>query len=227
MRTPGDDEALATGFLFGEGIIRERSEVAEIRRPAGEENEILIDLAPDVDVDLRKLDRHFYTTSSCGVCGKASIDAVESDAEIHLDAATPPVPSTLIPTLPDRLRESQKVFEVTGGLHAAGLFDLAGNLLNVCEDVGRHNAVDKLIGTEFLRGALPASHRILVLSGRASFELVQKAAVAGFPILIAVSAPSSLAVELARRFQMTLIGFARQDRFNIYSGSFRILTDGG
>jgi FdhD protein len=228
MRTPGHDFELAAGFLFTEGIIQNSQQIQRIRHsesnanPRQAANSVTVDLAPDVSLDFDRLKRHFYTTSSCGVCGKASIDALKAQGCPMLSQGTMIVDSTVIHRLPEALRREQEVFERTGGLHAAALFDLEGNLILLREDVGRHNAVDKLIGAELLRGHMPLSNQLLLVSGRASFELVQKALMAGIPILAAVGAPSSLAVETALRFNMTLLGFVRDGRFNIYSGASRI-----
>lgn len=227
MRTPGEDESLAIGFLFTEGIIKRQDEVAAIRhcgRPSpdkGIRNTIRVDLAEGVDVDLKRLERHFYTTSSCGVCGKSSIEALQTGAA-KLESEGPLVSAEIIHQLPESGIASQSTFEKTGGLHASVLFDANGKIEAVAEDVGRHNALDKVIGKKFMSGDLPLSNSILLVSGRASFELVQKALMAGIPIMAAVGAPSSLAVELAREFGMTLIGFVRGGRFNIYCGSERI-----
>jgi FdhD protein len=224
MRTPGSDEELATGFLFGEGLLNRRSDVARIERDEGSSaNRVRIHLAVGVRLDLKQLERHFYTTSSCGICGKASLEAVQrlmltgpcANSSLRLPVAT-------VHLLPSRLRRAQQVFADTGGLHAAALFDTDGNLLMVREDVGRHNAVDKLVGAEWLNGSVPLEKRILFVSGRASFELVQKAARAGIPIFAAVGAPSSLAIELAQACGLTLLGFVRDNRFNVYSGSYRL-----
>jgi FdhD protein len=224
MRTPGHDEELAAGFLFGEGLLHHRSEVAKIEHGAGNSaNCVRIHLAASVRVDLKQFERHFYTTSSCGICGKASLKAVQrlmmtgscADSSLHLSFAT-------VHLLPARLRKAQQVFADTGGLHAAALFDLEGNLLTVREDVGRHNAVDKLVGAEWLSGRIPLDNKILFVSGRASFELVQKAARAGIPIFAAVGAPSSLAIELAQSCGVTLLGFVRERRFNVYSAGYRL-----
>jgi FdhD protein len=232
MRTPGDDFELVAGFLRGEGILRDRGllwEMTYCRDGAAEQayNVVEARLRAGVRVDEERLRRNFYTTSSCGVCGKASLEAVEAQGCSVLPPGTPRVEPDLVPLLPDRLREAQGVFEDTGGLHAAGTFDVEGRLLLVREDVGRHNAVDKVVGRLFLDGALPASERVLVVSGRASFEIVQKAVAAGFPVLVAVGAPSSLAVELAARFGLTLIGFARNGGFNVYSGQERVSGGAG
>jgi FdhD protein len=224
MRTPGHDGELAIGFLFGEGLLNQRSDVAEIEFPEDAGNRVRIRLRPGVIVDLTHLDRNFYTTSSCGICGKASLEAVRrmargarpnEEVEFRVHAST-------IHRMPARLLGSQRVFERTGGLHAAGLFDCTGELCLLREDVGRHNAVDKVIGAEWLAGHIPIANRILFVSGRASFELVQKAVRASIPILAAVGAPSSLAIELAEASGMTLLGFVRDDRFNIYSADCRI-----
>lgn len=216
MRTPGADEDLAAGFLFTEGMMRQASDIVGMR---GFANTITVVLSPDLDVNLQKLERHFYTTSSCGVCGKTSIDAVITAAHCAFareneDWAINP---EVIYSLPEALRRAQDTFDATGGLHASALFDCAGRLLAVREDVGRHNALDKLIGHYFRQGAIPLDQHILLLSGRASFELLQKASMAGIRAVCAVGAPSSLAVETAEAFGITLIGFLRDGRFNVYS----------
>jgi len=225
MRTPGNDAELAAGFLVGEGMVRDPSEIVAIRHlgPAAG-NELQVDLHPSVDFDATRLDRHFYTTSSCGVCGKTSLEAIETQGApaIPLEGFT--VETRLIHNLPDLARGAQPVFTQTGGLHAAALFDENGNLLDVREDVGRHNGLDKLIGRQFLDAALPLHRRILLVSGRASFELLQKAVMAGIPVVAAIGAPSSLAVELANRAHITLLGFVRQNQFNIYSAPWRIVS---
>jgi FdhD protein len=224
MRTPGADMELAAGFLFTEGLITSPEEIATIRYcglEVSEEQRFNI-----VTVDLRgpfdpgSLQRNFYATSSCGICGKASIDQVEVlCAKL---APGPLVSRAVIESLPEALRRAQPAFDKTGGLHATGFFDEEGTLVEAREDVGRHNAMDKLVGCEFLAGRLPASERVVLVSGRASFELVQKAAVAGVPILCAVSAPTTLAVEAAERLGMTLVGFLRGKKFNIYTHPERI-----
>jgi len=218
MRTPGADADLSAGFLFTEGIVRAASDIVSIL-PMGE-NIVLASLRPDLDFDLSKLERHFYTSSSCGVCGKSSMDAVRI-ASNHLFATDKP-PLSIVPEviyeLPDTLRRVQDTFDATGGLHASALFDQKGQLLALREDVGRHNALDKLIGHYFMQGMIPLDQHILLLSGRASFELLQKAAMAGIRFVCAVGAPSSLAVETAEAFGITLIGFLRDGRFNVYAG---------
>ncbi|WP_437226948.1 formate dehydrogenase accessory sulfurtransferase FdhD [Planctomicrobium sp. SH661] len=221
MRTPGNDRELAAGFLFTEGIVTSRRDILAIM-PCRNGNRIRVHLRDNVDIDPRKLKRNFYTTSSCGVCGQSSIDAIRVCMTHTPEKFFPTVPASVIPQLPVKLREAQAVFEQTGGLHACALFDSTGNLLSIREDVGRHNALDKLIGHHLLANRVPIQGSILLVSSRASFELVQKAAVAGIPILAAVGAPSSLAVELAQEQGMTLLGFVRQNRFNIYCGRERV-----
>jgi FdhD protein len=229
MRTPGNDFELAAGFLFTEGIVENAEQIREIRwshpgngNPRQIGNSVTVDLNPDVAVDLDRLQRHFYTTSSCGVCGKSSIEAIEAQGCPVLPRNSPLIRAAIIHQLPDALRRAQPVFERTGGLHAAALFSKEGELLILREDVGRHNAVDKVIGAEMLAHRIPLSERLIFVSSRASFELIQKALMAGIPLLAAVGAPSSLAVETAQRFNMTLLGFVRDGRFNIYSGASRI-----
>jgi len=216
MRTPGHDRELAAGFLYTEGILKTRADLLSIDSA---ENSVALTLADGVDPGAS---RNFYTTSSCGVCGKASIDSLHAAGCAMLPYT--PMNRAVIHGLPEKLRSAQSVFEHTGGLHGAALFDPEGNLETVREDVGRHNAVDKLIGAAFLNGRLPLDQRILMLSGRASFELVQKALMASIPVVAAVGAPSSLAVQTALRFGMTLVGFVRDGRFNIYSGIGRFNT---
>jgi FdhD protein len=228
MRTPGNDEELAVGFLVSEGIVRRRAQVEEVRPcgpaigPLKYHNTVRVELAADVNLDLKRLERHFYTTSSCGVCGKTSLEALAVGEPPSMPQDGPLVSAEAIHALPEQLRQSQSLFNRTGGLHAAGLFDTAGKIAALREDVGRHNAVDKLIGAEFLAGRLPLNEQGVLVSGRASFELMQKALMAGVAILAAVGAPSSLAVQLASQFNMTLIGFLRDGRFNVYSGRWRI-----
>jgi FdhD protein len=221
MRTPGHDDELAIGFLFTEGIIAAREQVMGVRA-CGAGNVVRVDLQPQVAVDLTRLERHFYTASSCGVCGKKSLQAIRVYSPHRPREGQPIVEAAVIYRLPQALRAEQVVFDRTGGLHASALFDIHGNLLCLREDVGRHNALDKLIGVSFLSGRTPLSESVLLVSGRASFELVQKAAIAGIPILAAVGAPSSLAVDLARETGLTLLGFVRADRFNIYTGADRV-----
>lgn len=223
MCTPGNDEELAVGFLFTEGIIRSKEEVLQcIPFSMQGNNSITVELKPGISFDLKKIERHFYTSSSCGVCGKSSIDAVKNVFNNNGTKDNIQINAPVLTTLPETLRENQEVFEHTGGLHASALFDLNGNLLLTREDVGRHNALDKLIGESLMKGTVPLDQHILLLSGRASFELIQKAAMAGIKIVCAVGAPSSLAVELAKETGMTLVGFLRDGRFNIYCGEQRI-----
>lgn len=229
MRTPGDDFDLAVGFLVSEGVVRAASDVAGVRYCAGVAedgrntyNVVDVELAPSVPAPEASLTRSFATTSACGVCGKTSLDEVRTqvtwpvaDDPLRIDPAR-------LAVLPDRLRRAQRVFDRTGGLHAAGLFAADGELLHVREDVGRHNAVDKVVGQALLAGSLPLRETILVVSGRASFELVQKAVLAGIPALAAVSAPSSLAVDLADEHGLTLVGFLRGTSMNVYAGAERV-----
>jgi len=221
MRTPGHDRELAVGFLYTEGILTEPEQVASVRA-CGAANVACVELHPGVTVDLTRLERHFYTTSSCGVCGKTSLEAVRVCTRTRLRDGWPVVEAAVVHRLPEQLRAAQTVFDHTGGLHAAALFNAQGHLLSLREDVGRHNALDKLIGEQFLAGRTPLLQDVLLVSGRASFELVQKAVVAGIPILAAVGAPSSLAVSLAGEHGLTVLGFVREDRFNIYTGAERI-----
>jgi FdhD protein len=228
MRTPGHDLELATGFLFTEGLIQNREQIVAIEgvEPVTEDgvkrgNVVQAELVAEAAPDFAKMRRHFFASSSCGICGKASIDAVRSRL---LTAPNPEfrVEAELLTSLPDVLRASQDVFQRTGGLHAAALFDSSGGLLVVREDIGRHNAVDKVVGWALLDHRVPLGNAILLVSGRGGFEIVQKALVAGIPVLASVSAPSSLAVQLARELRMTLVGFLRGRRFVIYSGEERI-----
>jgi len=226
MRTPGHDFELSLGFLFTEGIIKSFEQVESVKycedtgRQEEHENVVRIELKPEVEIDFLKLQRNFYTTSSCGVCGKSSIDAIKINCNPLPDEWK--IKSTIIHGLPDKLRKAQHVFEHTGGLHASGLFDQRGELILLREDVGRHNALDKVVGAMLFKNELPLSDRVLLVSGRASFELIQKAALAGIPVVAAVGAPSSLAVSLAQEFTMTLIGFVRNGGFNIYSAAHRV-----
>ncbi|MFB7084712.1 formate dehydrogenase accessory sulfurtransferase FdhD [Streptomyces sp. NPDC056296] len=230
MRTPGDDFALAAGFLVSEGVLAERGDLQNIVYCAGATadgantyNVVDVRTTPDVPVPDITLERNVYTTSSCGLCGKASLDAVRTTARWPI-SDTPPVRVTpeLLAGLPDRLRAAQRVFDRTGGLHAAALFTEDGELVDVREDVGRHNAVDKLVGRALQNGDLPLSRSVLLVSGRASFELAQKAVMAGIPVLAAVSAPSSLAVDLAAETGLTLVGFLRGSSMNVYAGEDRV-----
>lgn len=227
MRTPGNDAVLALGFLYTEGIIDAVAQVKNIAHqknwnPEAQENIILVELTDDISVDLKKLERHFYTTSSCGVCGKSSIEALHMTKTADLPENRPVFQANLIKDLPNRLRAQQMLFENTGGIHAAALFDTDGKLCLLQEDVGRHNAVDKLIGAALQADLLPLQDYLILVSGRASFELVQKALMADIPILAAVGAPSSLAVQLAEASGMSLLGFVRADSFNIYTHAARI-----
>jgi len=225
MRTPGHDQELAAGFLYTEAIIRCADDIATIAGPdRGLPNIVSIKLKPRVRFDPKRLKRHFYTTSSCGVCGKTTLEAIRVKTEpISSDFKAP---LSLLYSLPERLQAEQETFEETGGLHASALFDETGRLLYIREDVGRHNAVDKVVGTALLENRIPLDRHILMVSGRASFEIMQKALIARIPIVAAVSAPSSLAVSLAREFNMTLVGFLRGRRCNIYAGRERIISDG-
>ena len=229
MRTPGQDEELAAGFLFTEGIIRKKNDLLgiipcpDVQKAEEAGNVVRAELAAHVKVDFAAMERHFYTSSSCGVCGKTSIDAVRTASCPVLPTAGPHLRYDVIHRLPERLRAAQAGFEQTGGQHAAALFTPAGDLLLLREDVGRHNALDKLIGAALLAGWLPLHQHILLVSGRVSFELVQKAAAAGIGILAAVGAPSSLAVQAAESFGMTVLGFVRNQRFNIYSHGWRLV----
>lgn len=228
MRTPGKDLELAVGFLYTEGIISRAADVASVGPcgpPASDGliNVVRVELSPGVNVDLDRLERHFYTSSSCGVCGKSSLEAVKVQSRFDLHGAAFTVARDVLGGLPDALRAKQDVFDRTGGLHASGLFDRSGEISIVREDVGRHNALDKLIGNRLMADALPLSSFGIVVSGRASFELMQKAMMAGCPFLAAVGAPSSLAVQLAEEFGMTLVGFLKRDRFNIYTRPDRVV----
>lgn len=229
MRTPGEDEDLALGFLFTEALIGHFHQVQDIRKvenrlaPESADNILEVSLRPEVSFDPGRLNRHFYTASSCGVCGKASLEMVRMVSCYFPEPGKPRVSPETMVTLPELLRQNQSLFSNTGGIHAAGLFSPEGELILTREDVGRHNAVDKLIGAALRENRIPLRDHILVLSGRAGFELVQKAAMAGLPVLAAVGAPSSLAVGLAETEGMTLAGFLREGRFNIYSHPERIV----
>jgi FdhD protein len=221
MRTPGNDLELATGFLFSEGIIRDITQIRSIEK--GPQNIVVVDLDQE-SAALVQPRRNFPMNSACGVCGKASLEDLAANACPVLRADHLQIEPNILHELPSRLRDAQNVFDRTGGLHAAALFDLEGKLESLREDIGRHNAVDKLIGAALADHRMPLNKSILLVSGRASFELVQKALMAGIPIMAAVGAPSSLAVGTALRSGMTLVGFLRNCRFNVYSGTKRILT---
>ena len=228
MRTPGDDFELAAGFLYGEGIIAGQQDVVDVSYCTDEDEEqrlniVNVTLRPGLSFDMSKLERNFYTTSSCGVCGKAALDALEVQGCAVLPDG-PAVAAATICGLPGKLRQAQAVFDRTGGLHASGLFTPDGTLVSLREDVGRHNAFDKLVGEQFLAGRTPLDGHVVMLSGRASFELLQKALVARIPIVAAVGAPSSLAVELAESFNITLCGFVKADGLNVYTGGERIVS---
>jgi FdhD protein len=230
MRTPGDDIELAGGFLLSEGIVTAAADIASIVICNGERcghgdhdgmgNIADVTLRPGLDP--QALRRNFLTTSACGVCGKASIDELRVASQYDLSADQVRVTAAMLASLPDRLKDAQRVFERTGGLHAAGLFSADGTLLAAREDVGRHNAVDKVVGWALQAGRLPLAGCVLLVSGRASFELVQKAVLAGIPVLAAVSAPSSLAAELAQDAGLTLVGFLRGGSMNVYTGEQRV-----
>ncbi len=235
MRTPGNDVELALGLLRAEKVIESLADVAFIRvsaeSPVSEDRvRIESDLIESNQVDIhlgrtavRRPERSFLSSSACGVCGATTVESLTLD--FPLLKPGPRLPADLLPLLADRLRQGQAVFAATGGLHAAGLFAADGELLEAREDVGRHNAVDKVVGSQLLDGRLPASDRLLAVSGRAGYEVVQKAIAAGIPVLVAVGAPSSLAVQTARAFGLTLVGFLKRDRFNVYSGSERLSSD--
>lgn len=235
MRTPGQDIDLALGFLYTEGVIQNREDVVEvapcggIRNQALSQNIIRVKLRKNINVDLKQLNRHSFTNSSCGICGKTSIEALRTKLPRELvdisNSTDPFCRPKLITKLPGLLKNGQSIFNQTGGLHASALFATTGELRDIREDVGRHNALDKLIGSAFLKDLLPLSEAILLLSGRVSFELVQKASMAGIPIIAAVGAPSSLAVELAKERAMTLLGFVGDKRFNIYCGAARVRNE--
>jgi len=241
MRTPGNDDELAAGFLMTEGVVRDathiisigppsaaktappqKTDIARMVLPAGLRSQVIrVELSPEVEVSMSTLQRNFYTTSSCGVCGKASLLALRTLCPLpqHDNFM---IRSDILSTLPQQLQPVQAAFKETGGLHAASLFTSDGELHSVREDVGRHNAVDKLLGEAFLQDAVPLRDHLLLLSGRASFELLQKAVMGGIPMVAAIGAPSSLAIEVAREFSITLVGFLRPDSFNIYSAPERV-----
>ncbi len=230
MRTPGADFELAAGFLYGEGIVTSRDDIRRISYCVDPEvdaeqqyNIVNVELRPGLDYDVRSLERHFYTTSACGVCGKASLEQLEIRG-CPVVSPGPEVSAGTIYALPERLRGAQRLFDSTGGLHAAALFDAEGKLLTLREDVGRHNATDKLVGWALLDGKLPLNEHIVMVSGRSSFEILQKCLTAGVPIVCAISAPSSLAVDVARDFGITLVGFLRGEKFNAYAGDERIVV---
>jgi FdhD protein len=230
MRTPGMDRELAVGFLFTEGIVHSSQTIINVEQPpssvdgleSAPGNTVVVTL--DGEIDLGRLDRHFYTSSSCGVCGKASLEALRINREIQLPHDSPIHSRDFLFEVPQLARRRQSVFDSTGGLHAAAIFDSDQRLLRICEDIGRHNAVDKIVGGELLNGRTDFSNLLMFVSGRAGFELIQKSLMTGIPMMAAVGAPSTLSVELARRFGMTLIGFLRGNRFNLYSGIDRIRT---
>lgn len=232
MRTPGDDYELAAGYLYSEGVVLSRADLPGLSHCIDPEvdaeqrhNIVNARLRPGLTADLRRLERHVFQSSACGVCGKASLDQLETRA-CPAPVLGRPLPYETLLALPGRLRSAQGLFDATGGLHAAGLFSADGQLVAAREDVGRHNAVDKLVGWALLNDRLPLSDHLLLVSGRASFEILQKAYTAGLPVVCAVSAPSSLAVDLARRFGITLVGFLREGRFNVYAGRERLLLPG-
>lgn len=228
MRTPGQDFDLVYGFLFTEGIIHRRNDVIQMRYPGNQldpeaqENIVLVELHPHTNFDFERLNRHFYTSSSCGICGKTSLEMVQPHAHFLLDPLNPQVTPPILLRLPQLLLPQQSLFGRTGGIHAAGLFSAAGDLLLLREDVGRHNAVDKVLGAALQKQGFPLRTEILLVSGRAGFELVQKAIMAGLSVMAAVGAPSSLATELAEEHNLTLIGFLRDGSFNVYTGKERI-----
>ncbi len=222
MRTPGNDTELAAGFLFTEGIINGRQAVHEIRQSSSDDSRVLVVLEENVQPVLSNMARNFYSTSSCGVCGKASIDAIRIASPYTNDKDEIKISAAVLYALQENSRKQQDVFEETGGIHASALFTLNGEFIMLREDVGRHNALDKLIGTALLNNQLPLNNCILFLSGRASFELIQKAAMAGIKVVAAVGAPSSLAVEMAKEQGITLVGFLKSNRFNVYAGKERI-----
>ena len=228
MRTPGKDSELALGFLFTEGIIADYKDIASaehafIACAENRENVVIVALEPHTTPSLGKADRNFYTTSSCGVCGKSSIGAIKTVSTFNTTINNDSIFADVLCQLPSTLRRHQEIFDTTGGLHASALFTLEGDLLAMREDVGRHNALDKLIGFALQENWLPIQNKVLLLSGRISFELVQKAAMAGIGVVAAIGAPSSLAIQLAQEFNITLVGFLRNQHFNIYNAAHRII----
>jgi FdhD protein len=222
MRTPGNDADLAVGFLYGEGLLGESRDVVDVRPCGPTGNVIRVTVRADLPLDLDRLHRNFYTTSSCGVCGKASIAAVTASAGIRAITSDLVVRESVLRVMPDILRASQAGFAQTGGMHAVGLFTAEGELADSREDVGRHNAMDKLVGAALMNGTLPWSQRVLLLSGRASFELIQKAMMAGAPVVAAIGAPSTLALELAESAGITLVAFLRSGGCNVYCHPSRV-----
>ena len=229
MRTPGDDGSLMVGLLFNEGIINDASEIGNIKM-LGEkvgkfniQNKLQISLDNSKNLNIKKLRRNFLTNSSCGVCGKTSIDSLEVVCKTKINKDVPKIKNELITKIPDLLRQNQSEFSKTGGIHASGLFDKNGKVLVIREDVGRHNALDKVIGYSHLHSIFDTKNQFIACSGRLSFELVQKTLMANIGLLMGVGAPTSLAIDLAKRFDMTLIGFVKSDSFNIYCGKNRIL----
>ena len=228
MRTPGHDQELCIGFLYTEDVIQKKEDVlraeycGNLEFPNEKDNVMRVELSPDVEFSPSQFGRNFYTASSCGVCGKASIELLSVSCQ-SLQQIKTEIAGSVLYSLPAKLQNSQRVFQHTGGLHASGLFDLRGNILSLREDVGRHNALDKLVGSLVLNSALPSSESVLMLSGRISFDLVQKAIRAGIPIVAAVGAPSSLAIKLAAEYGVTLVGFLKEDKFNVYTERQRVI----
>lgn len=226
MRTPGADAELVAGLMHGEGVIRSRDDIVYLRVASGEADVMRLMLKPEARARLDRVERNTLATSACGVCGKPSFSPPTPSVGVSMGSIDALITPDLLLSLPTRMREDQNVFESTGGLHAAGLFDRRGNLLSLREDVGRHNALDKLIGAALLDNRLPLSDHIVMLSGRASYELLQKSVMAGVPVVCAVSAPSSYAVDLAEQFGITLVGFLRGERFNVYTHAERLSASG-
>ena len=222
MRTPGNDEELAAGFLFTEGIVKHAEDISSVQHLPSDMNRVLITLVENIIPSLNSAERNFYTTSSCGICGKGSIEAINVTAVFPNTFDTISISASVIYSLPDLVKKEQQVFQHTGGIHACALISFSGEVILIREDVGRHNALDKIIGNRFLKSQMPLNNNILFLSGRSSFELVQKAFMAGIKIIVAVGAPSSLALEMAKECGITLIGFLRGEKFNIYTGAQRI-----